>query len=81
MENFNRTDGVPPEKFQCFLCSMCGYFTNTFLPRVGEILRCTLLSRYEKIPTTKLIGTILVERVFDLFCYFLLIANHLFNTN
>ncbi len=53
---------------------MCGYFANTFLPRVGEILRCTLLSKYEKIPTTKLIGTILVERVFDLFCYFLLLV-------
>jgi len=32
------------------------------------------LSKYEKIPATKLIGTILVERVFDLFCYFFLIV-------
>jgi uncharacterized protein (TIRG00374 family) len=52
---------------------MCGYLANTFLPRVGEILRCTLLGKSEKIPVTKLVGTILVERVFDLFCYFLLL--------
>ncbi|HSN09600.1 MAG TPA: lysylphosphatidylglycerol synthase transmembrane domain-containing protein [Hanamia sp.] len=66
--------GYSPKNSNAFYATMCGYFANTFLPRVGEILRCTLLSKYEKIPTTKLIGTILVERVFDLFCYFLLIV-------
>lgn len=65
--------GYKPKASNTFYAVMCGYFTNTFLPRVGEILRCTLLSKYENIPTTKLIGTILVERVFDLLCYFLLI--------
>jgi len=66
--------GYDPKTSNTFYAVMCGYFTNAFLPRVGEILRCTLLSRYENIPTTKLIGTILVERVFDLMCYFLLIV-------
>jgi uncharacterized membrane protein YbhN (UPF0104 family) len=32
------------------------------------------LGKYEKIPATKLIGTILVERFFDLLCYFLLLV-------
>ena len=66
--------GYHPKNSNAFYATMGGYFANTFLPRVGEILRCTLLGKYEKIPTTKLIGTILVERVFDLFCYFLLIV-------
>jgi uncharacterized protein (TIRG00374 family) len=66
--------GYDPKTSNTFYAVMCGYFTNAFLPRVGEILRCTLLSRYENIPTTKLIGTILVERVFDLMCYFLFIV-------
>jgi len=66
--------GYYPKNSNAFYATMCGYFANAFLPRVGEILRCTLLSKYEKIPTTKLIGTILVERVFDLFCYFLLLV-------
>lgn len=62
-----------PKTSNTFYATMGGYFANTFLPRVGEILRCTLLSRYENIPTTKLIGTILVERAFDLLCYFFLL--------
>jgi hypothetical protein len=43
------------------------------VPRAGEILKCSLLSRYEKIPMNKLIGTILVERTFDLICYIIFI--------
>ncbi len=65
--------GYHPSTANTFYSVMCGYFANTFLPRAGEILRCTLLSRYEKIPVNKLIGTILIERIFDLFCYFLVI--------
>ena len=41
------------------------YFTNLFIPRGGEITRCTSLNQKEKIPIDKLFGTILVERVID----------------
>ncbi|MDE3214374.1 MAG: flippase-like domain-containing protein, partial [Bacteroidota bacterium] len=61
--------GYKPGTSNTFYAIMCGYFANTFIPRAGEILRCTLLGKYEKIPVNKLIGTILVERIFDLFCY------------
>jgi glycosyltransferase 2 family protein len=66
--------GYVPKTSNTFYSVMCGYFANTFLPRAGEILRCTLLSRYEKIPVTKLFGTMLIERVLDLFCYAVLIV-------
>ncbi len=66
--------GYHPSTANTFYSTLCGYFANTFIPRAGEVLRCTLLGRYEKIPVTKLIGTILIERVFDLFCYFILIV-------
>lgn len=65
--------GYKPKTANTFYTLMCGYLANTFLPRAGEILRCTLLSRYEKIPVTKLFGTILLERILDLFCYAVLI--------
>lgn len=65
--------GYQPSTSNTFYATLCGYFANTFIPRAGEILRCTLLTRYEKIPVNKLIGTILVERFFDLFCYILII--------
>lgn len=48
-----------------FFAVMVGYLTNLAIPRLGEILKCTLLARYEKIPAEKLIGTIILERIID----------------
>ena len=42
-----------------------GYFTNLFIPRAGEISRCTALKKSDDIPVDKLFGTILIERVID----------------
>ena len=66
--------GYKPSTANTFYAIMSGYLLNTFVPRAGEVLKCTLLNRYEKIPTNKLIGTVLVERAFDLVCYFIFIA-------
>ncbi|MCC8153194.1 MAG: flippase-like domain-containing protein [Tannerellaceae bacterium] len=41
------------------------YAINFILPRVGEVWRCGVISKYEKISFTKLIGTLLVDRVSD----------------
>lgn len=65
--------GYYPSTANTFYSVMTGYLVNTFVPRAGEIVKCTLLNRYEKIPTNKLIGTVLVERTFDLACYFIFI--------
>lgn len=54
-----------------FYSVMTGYFGNTFIPRFGEILRCTMLSKYEKVPFSKLVGTVITERLFDLVCFIL----------
>jgi glycosyltransferase 2 family protein len=66
--------GHKPSVINTFGTTMVGYLANSFFPRLGEVLKCTLLGRYEKIPPQKLIGTILVERVFDLICYAVFIA-------
>jgi uncharacterized protein (TIRG00374 family) len=66
--------GYKPSTANTFYSVMSGYLLNTFVPRAGEVLKCTLLNRYEKIPTNKLIGTVLVERAFDLVCYFFFIV-------
>jgi glycosyltransferase 2 family protein len=65
--------GYKPSTANSFYSVMSGYLVNTFVPRAGEVVKCTLLSRYEKIPFNKLIGTILVERAFDLVCYIIFI--------
>jgi hypothetical protein len=41
------------------------YAINMALPRVGEIWRCSEVAKFEKISFSKLIGTMLVDRVMD----------------
>ncbi|MCL6524819.1 MAG: flippase-like domain-containing protein [Thermoflavifilum sp.] len=54
-----------PRLFNVFAAVMIGYLTNLAIPRAGEISRCGVLSRYEKIPVDKLIGTMIAERAVD----------------
>lgn len=63
--------GYKPSTVNVFFAVMIGYLTNLAIPRLGEVVRCTLLTRYEKIPTEKLLGTIVVERAFDVICLML----------
>jgi uncharacterized protein (TIRG00374 family) len=60
--------GYRPKKMNTFLGVMIGYFVNLGAPRVGEVVKCTVLARYEKIPVDKLVGTIVAERAFDVIC-------------
>ncbi|MGZ8552876.1 MAG: lysylphosphatidylglycerol synthase transmembrane domain-containing protein [Chitinophagaceae bacterium] len=57
--------GYKPGKANTFFAVMVGYLANQALPRLGEVLKCTLLARYEKIPADKLVGTIILERLID----------------
>ncbi len=58
--------GKKPRLLNTFLAVMVGYLMNFVLPRMGEISRCGVLSRYEKISFTKLIGTVVTERLVDM---------------
>jgi glycosyltransferase 2 family protein len=66
--------GFAPKLKNVFAVTMVGYLANSAVPRLGEVLKCTLLARYEKLKVDKLIGTIIIERTFDLVCYVLLIV-------
>jgi len=66
--------GYTPSRMNAFLGVLIGYFVNLGAPRLGEVLKCTILARYEKIPANKLIGTIVAERAFDIICLVLLFA-------
>lgn len=57
--------GYKPDKANTFFAVMIGYLTNQGVPRLGEVIKCTVLSRYEKIPADKLVGTIILERLID----------------
>ena len=41
------------------------YAVNLVLPRVGEVWRCGMVARYDKISFSKLLGTLLIDRVSD----------------
>jgi len=60
--------GYKPGKVNTFFAVMVGYLANQAVPRLGEVLKCTLLARYEKIPADKLVGTIILERLIDAVC-------------
>ncbi len=62
-----------PRTLNTFLAVMIGYLMNLALPRMGEISRCGVLSRYEKISFTKLIGTVVLERLIDVLMLLLLL--------
>lgn len=47
---------------------LIGYLANTLVPRLGEVAKCTVLARYEKVPVDKLVGTVIAERAFDTIC-------------
>ncbi|GAO44477.1 lysylphosphatidylglycerol synthase transmembrane domain-containing protein [Flavihumibacter petaseus] len=63
--------GYRPDNLRVYLLVLIGYLSNLLVPRLGEVLKCTLLARYEKIPADKLIGTIVAERAFDMICLLL----------
>jgi uncharacterized membrane protein YbhN (UPF0104 family) len=63
--------GYSPGNLNTFFGVMVGYFVNLGAPRLGEIIKCTVLARYEKVPADKLVGTIVAERAFDLVCLIL----------
>ncbi|MEQ9187436.1 MAG: lysylphosphatidylglycerol synthase transmembrane domain-containing protein, partial [Cryomorphaceae bacterium] len=48
-----------------FSAVMIGYLANLAFPRLGEVTRCAILSRYQKQPFEKLFGTVIAERVVD----------------
>ncbi len=60
--------GFQPSRLNTFFGVLIGYFVNLGAPRLGEVVKCTILARYEKVPADKLVGTIVAERAFDVLC-------------
>ena len=54
-------------RYNAIFAVLGNYAINLALPRVGEIWRCGVISKYEKIPFTKLLGTLFVDRIMDTF--------------
>ncbi|OEK03146.1 hypothetical protein BFP97_17175 [Roseivirga sp. 4D4] len=61
------TGGFRPSLFTSYLALMIGYLSSMAIPRLGEVTRCTTLKRTNKIPVPFSLGTVLTDRLLDLF--------------
>lgn len=66
--------GHRPTVVNTFLAVLIGYLINLGVPRLGELAKCTLLARYEKMPAEQVIGTIITERLIDALSLLLVFA-------
>jgi uncharacterized protein (TIRG00374 family) len=61
--------GYKPSKLNSYHAVMIAYLANFAFPRLGELLRCSILQRYEKVPFQKSLGTVITERVIDMLIF------------
>ncbi len=64
--------GYKARKKTLFFGVMIMYLTNYAIPRSGEIARCGVVNRYEKIPFSSVLGTVFTERIIDMIMLLLL---------
>lgn len=70
--------GYQPKFWNSVFAIFIAYLVNLILPRGGEVVRATTISKYEAIPFEKAFGTIVAERVVDLIMLLLIILGALF---
>ena len=51
---------------------LIAYLANCIFPRLGEVVRCSVLKRKENIPFDRTLGSVISERIIDLLVLFLL---------
>ena len=56
------------------LAVFSAYLINYTIPRAGDIARATMISKYEKIPFNKTLGTVVAERAIDVVCILIIIG-------
>ena len=62
-----RSIGEKVSNKNTILAVLGNYAVNLVLPRVGEIWRCGMIKKYNSISFSKLLGTLLIDRVSDTF--------------
>ena len=63
--------GHRPKTWNSIHAVAFSYFSNTFVPRSGELARCGALNQTDGIPVDELFGTVISERVVDFAMLFL----------
>ncbi|TXK36395.1 flippase-like domain-containing protein [Pontibacter qinzhouensis] len=66
--------GVSPSFANTYNAMMVGYLANLVLPRMGEVVRCSILKRTDNLPVNKAFGTVIAERFIDMLMLLLCIG-------
>lgn len=51
---------------------LVGYLANYGIPRMGEVSRCSLATKYDKVPFEVGFGTVITERIVDFFLFLII---------
>ena len=70
--------GYKPKLLNNFMAISVAYIMNIFIPKSGEVSRALIINKYENVPFDKAFGTIISERIIDLFFLFMFTAIALF---
>jgi glycosyltransferase 2 family protein len=70
--------GYKPRYFNLLGSIFINYLANLGIPRSGEVIRATVLSRYEGIPLDKTFGTVVADRILDAIMFGLFLVSSLF---
>ena len=57
-----------PTTAHCVYAIFISYASNLVIPRVGEVSRCGVLSKYDGVSFSKSLGTVVSERMIDTLC-------------
>lgn len=58
--------GYKPGFWNTLMAVMISYGANMVFPRLGEVSRCAIVNKFEKVPVQHLLGTVITERILDL---------------
>lgn len=70
--------GYRPKKYNLLFATLILGFMNIVIPRGGEIASAVAVNKYEKIPFSKLLGTVTIQRITDLSILLVLFSGILF---
>ena len=57
--------GYYPKRMSLIYAVLGNYALNFVLPRAGEVWRCGVVTKYDKVPFSTTFGTLIVDRFFD----------------
>lgn len=66
--------GYKPKAVDSIDAVFVAYAANVLVPRVGEVSRCAVLTRYDGVPFSKALGTLVAERLVDMMLVLLFVC-------